>query len=196
MRNFHEILQSLKPLISWRSWWGRKSYTGVGRKRPVPQALHAASSRRAWGLGRTDRRNPVEWRAVESSQIVHATFGRFRDFMYDCNRRTKIQAFDAPHSLWETGKLAGDRPYFYLQPWNDRGYLFEQTPRGWVVARAEKIAMQSQFVRERLAWDHVVLHEATDRPGLLRVSSELMGEGIVSLRLYEDFMSQAFVPKN
>ncbi|MCX6130904.1 MAG: hypothetical protein NTX25_17830, partial [Proteobacteria bacterium] len=90
--------------------------------------------------------------------------------------------------------LAGNKLYFYLQAWNDRGYLFEESARGWVVARAEKIAMQDQFMRERSAWDHVILYQAADRPGLLRVMSEQMGEGIVSLALYEDFMSQAFEP--
>ncbi len=192
MRNFQEILQSLKPLISWRSWWPREKWTRGGTQTRKAQALRAKEMRRRLTLARPERHSPTEWRPVEDSRLVRNAFGQFRDLMYECNRRTKHEAGATPRALWESGKLAGDRAYFFLQPWNDRGYLFEETPRGWVVARAEKIATQSQFMRDRLAWDHVILHEATDRPGLLRVSSEQMGEGIVSLRLYEDFMSQAF----
>lgn len=192
MRNFQEILQSLKALISWRSWWRREKRAHAGLQKRNRQALQAYQGRRSLTLERPERRSSTEWRPVEDSRLVRNAFNQFRDLMYEYNRRTKQQAGAAPRALWEAGKLAGDRAYFFLQPWNERGYLFEETPRGWVVARAEKIATRSQFVRDRLAWDHVILHEATDRPGLLRVSSEQMGEGIVSLRLYEDFMSQAF----
>ncbi|WP_218110188.1 hypothetical protein [Oligoflexus tunisiensis] len=192
MRNFQEILQNLKPLISWRSWWPRDKASHEDSQKRKLQDLQARENRRLLTLARPERRSPTEWRPVTDSRLVQDAFHRFRQLMYDCNRRTKQEPGATPRALWEAGKLAGDRAYFFLQPWNDRGYLFEETPRGWVVARAEKIAAQSQFVRDRLAWDHVILHEATDRPGLLRVSSEQMGEGIVSLRLYEDFMSQAF----
>jgi hypothetical protein len=192
VRKFQEILQNLKPLISWRSWWPGEKWTGGGVQKRKAQAFQASEKKHRLTLGRPDRRSPTEWRPVGDSRLVRDCFRQFRELMYECNRRTKHQAGETPRALWESGKLAGDRDYFYLQPWNDRGYLFEETPRGWVVARAEKIATQSQFMRDRLAWDHVILHEATDRPGLLRVSSEQMGEGIVSLRLYEDFMSQAF----
>ncbi|MDQ3235131.1 MAG: hypothetical protein M3Q07_25255 [Pseudobdellovibrionaceae bacterium] len=192
MRNFQEMFQTLKPLISWRTWLRREKGTNGGAQKRQAQAVHAAEKRHRLTLGRPERRSPMEWTPVADNRLVRRTFNQFRELMYSCNRRTKHQAGDAPRALWEAGKLAGDRAYFFLQPWNDRGYLFEETPRGWVVARAEKIATQSQFMRDRLAWDHVILHEATDRPGLLRVSSEQMGEGIVSLRLYEDFMSQAF----
>jgi len=192
VRKFQEILQVLKPLISWRSWWANERYTGGGAPQPTRQGFRGKSGQQTLTLPRPGRREPADWVAVEDSQIVRRSFSKFRSFMYACNRKTKINLGESPLALWESGKLAGNRVYFFLQPWNDRGYLFEETPRGWVVARAEKIADRDQFVRERLAWDHVILHQATDRPGLLRVTSEQMGEGIVSLSLYEDFMSQAF----
>jgi hypothetical protein len=192
VRNFQEILQSLKPLMSWRSWWPRDKAPRESSQIPKAQELRGREKRGGLTLSRPERRSTTEWRPVADSRLVRGSFIHFRDLMYELNRRTKQEAGSTPRALWESGKLAGDRAYFFLQPWNDRGYLFEETPRGWVVARAEKITAQDQFVRDRLAWDHVILHEATDRPGLLRVSSEQMGEGIVSLRLYEDFMSQAF----
>jgi hypothetical protein len=192
VRNFQEILKTLKPLISWRSWWPGEKYTAGGSQKRKAQDLRVGEKRSRLTLARPERRSLTEWLPVTDSRQVRDAFSQFRELMYECNRRTKHEAGATPKALWESGKLTGDRAYFFLQPWNDRGYLFEETPRGWVVARAEKIAAQSQFMRDRLAWDHVILHEATDRPGLLRVSSEQMGEGIVSLRLYEDFMSQAF----
>ncbi len=195
VRKFQEMLQSLKPLISWRSWWRSERYTSGGRSKQKGPGARGEEKRRALTLPRPGRRSPAEWLPVEDSQIIRKTFSQFRQFIYGCNRKTKPGPGESPRALWESGKLAGERLYFFLQAWNDRGYLFEETPRGWVVSRAEKIAAQDQFMRERLAWDHVILHQAADRPGLLRVSSEQMDEGIVSLRLYEDFMSQAFRPE-
>ncbi len=195
MRKFQEILQALKPLISWRTWWVSERHTSGGAPKSSKQGFGGKSGQQSLTLPRAGRREPADWVAVEDSQIVRRSFSKFGSFMYSCNRKTKVNLGESPRALWESGKLAGNRQYFFLQPWNDRGYLFEETPRGWVVARAEKIADRGQFVRERLAWDHVILHQATDRPGLLRVSSEQMGEGVVSFSLYEDFMSQAFKPE-
>lgn len=106
------------------------------------------------------------------------------------NQRTKAGAGEPPRFLWESGKLAGSRLYFYLQGWNEKGYLIEEAPKGWLVSRASKIASHSQFIRDRAALDYVTVYELSGEKSFMRVSSAQMGEELVSLALYEDFMAK------
>lgn len=79
-----------------------------------------------------------------------------------------------------------------MQPWNQMGFLFEMTQRGWVIARAERIISSEQFMRERSAFDHVVLYESSELPGTLRARSEQLGDELTSLSLYEDAVLRLF----
>ena len=72
------------------------------------------------------------------------------------------------------------------------GYLFEMTQRGWVISRAEKIINLDRFMRQLVAWDHVVLYESSELNGTLRVKAEQWGDDLVSLPLYEDAMIRLF----
>lgn len=110
--------------------------------------------------------------------------------MYNMRQRTKSGAGQPPRFIWESGKLAGSRFYFYLQSWNEKGFLVEEAPKGWIVSRASKITSQSQFIRDLAAVDYVSVYQAETEPSLIRVSSVMMGENLVSLPLYEDFMSK------
>lgn len=92
----------------------------------------------------------------------------------------------------ESGTLQGQRPYFFMQPWNEMGFLFEMTQRGWVIARAERIVSSEQFMRERSAFDHVALFESSELPGTLRARSDQLGEELTSLSLYEDAVLRLF----
>ncbi len=134
----------------------------------------------------------VEWRPIEDSQKVREAFIQLRDKLYAWNLRTKSDPLAAPRLMWESGQITGHRPYFFLQPWNEMGYLFEMTQRGWVISRAEKIVDLDRFMRQLSAWDHVVLYEAGELSGTLRVKSDQWGEDFVSLPLYEDAMLRLF----
>jgi hypothetical protein len=192
---FREIFRSFRPLVTWRS----RSEEVDERQKQDPRADSSLSGQpmreRSLVLPGLRRRERLEWHPVEDSQLVERVFQHLRDHLYDLNRRSKRNVGTPPRYLWESGNLAGMRPYVFLQPWNDRGYLIETAPKGWIVSRADKIASQSQFVRDRMAWDRVTVYQALGQPALLRIASEAMGESMVSLVLYEDFMARQLLPK-
>ncbi|RZA17017.1 MAG: hypothetical protein EOP10_23500 [Proteobacteria bacterium] len=129
---------------------------------------------------------------VEDTERVREAFTRLRDLFYHWNLKSKTEPGRPSRLMWESGNITGHRPYFFLQPYNEMGYLFEMTQRGWVVSRAEKIINLDRFMRQLNAWDHVVLYESPEMPQTLRVRSEHWGEDFVSLPLYEDAMVRLF----
>ncbi len=136
--------------------------------------------------------NRLEWKPIEDSERLRESFIRLRDAFYVWNLKSKPGPGRPPRLMWESGNITGHRPYFYLQAWNEMGYLFEMTQRGWVISRAEKIVNLDRFMRLLNAWDHVVLYEAGEWNGPLRVKCEQWGEDLVSLSLYEDAMIRMF----
>lgn len=86
----------------------------------------------------------------------------------------------------ETGKLTTGRPYFYVKPFNEKGWLFERDGAGWRVARAEKIVTQDRFIREPDLEDLARVYVPRDPERLPRVMSQLWGPDLVSVSVYED----------
>ncbi len=188
MSKFQEIFQSFRPLLGWRSRRVRDGEPLREGATQLSQAPVKTESKRSLVLPRGRPREKIEWVPVPDPKDVKPSFQHFRSSVYELTQKPKREPGQTSPFLWESGTLAGSRPYFYLQPWSERGWLVEESPKGWVISRAEKIASQSQFIRDRLAWDHVMLYQAENSPGMLKVSSTLMGESLVSLALYEDFM--------
>jgi hypothetical protein len=190
VKRTREIFNHLWPLPPWR-----------GEKASVPKAkesVNATSEKdlrdvlalRASPLDLDYKR--VEWVPAEDTERVRAAFVRLRDLFYNWNQKSKPLPGKPPRLMWESGNITGHRPYFFLQPWSEMGYLFEMTQRGWVVSRAEKIINLDRFMRQLSAWDHVVLYESREMPDTLRIRSEHWGEDFVSLPLYEDAMIRLF----
>jgi hypothetical protein len=92
----------------------------------------------------------------------------------------------------ESGKLSTGRPYFYLKPAGEIGWLFERNGSGWLVSPAEKDAVRDLFVREREVFDHAELYLAKDRATMPRVKAPGLGsgEGLLSLPVYEQKLLQ------
>ncbi len=189
MSKIREIFQNIRPL----AWWRRRRGELPEAKAP---ALSLESSlkelrERSLVLPRTGGpRGQVSWQLVEHSAGLHEAFQHVREALFQFNQKAKPAPASPPPYYWESGKLAENRSYFYMKRWEDMGLLFEETGRGWMISRADKIASQSQFMRERSPWDQALLYTSGDAPGIFRVESELMGEGRVSLTLYEDFLIQ------
>ncbi len=199
MRKFRELwlwfLSTLRRRsgLEARSSLSKQQATALGRIGKGKAPKHSRNAMLT--LPRPAPKSPMNWELVQDQADVRQNFVKFRDFMYRCNQKTRQDRISSPKALWEAGKLTDGRQYFYLQPWNERGYLFEESSRGWVISRAEKIAERGQFMRERGLWDMVTLHVSSELPGALRLSSEQMGEALIQMRLYEEFMAQAFQPE-
>ena len=87
--------------------------------------------------------------------------------------------------LFEKGKIAGTTPYFFIQPWNEMGFLFERNSKGWVICRAEKIAHEGRFLR---ALESIDIATVETRPGssFIRIYSSGFGEESVPFLIYEE----------
>ena len=190
MRRTREILNNLWPLLPWRGEKKRSQLQQVPVKALPDKDLEEILKLRTHPLQLDQKR--VQWVPVEDTQRVRESFTRLRDLFYSWNLKSKTAPGVPPKLMWESGNITGHRPYFFMQPWNEMGYLFEMTTRGWVVSRAERIINLDRFMRELNAWDHVVLYESPEMPETLRVRSEQWGEDFVSLSLYEDAMIRLF----
>ena len=102
-------------------------------------------------------------------------------------RRRVYQALDGGGltAHRESGKLASGRPYFYIKPFNQAGWLFERAPSGWVVAQAEKLAAADTFLRDRTLLDQATVLVPDDPDRLPRVRSVMAGDEMISVALYE-----------
>lgn len=190
MGRTREIFNNLWPLLPWRGEKTSDSREDESFKASPDKDLEEILKLRSRPLNLDQKR--VEWQPVQDSQRVREAFIRLRDHFYAWNQKSKTSPGVPPRLMWESGNITGHRPYFFLKPWNDIGYLFEMTNRGWVISRAEKIPNLDRFMRQLNAWDHVVLYESSELPETLRVRAEQWGEDFVSLSLYEDAMIRLF----
>ncbi|MBC7660892.1 MAG: hypothetical protein H7249_14435 [Chitinophagaceae bacterium] len=190
MRKTREIFNNLWPLLPWRALKSRKKSLDETRK-PLPTKDLEALLTPVKGADSVEHKR-VEWNPVEDTQRVRNAFIHLRDLFYHWNQKSKTAPGQPPRLMWESGNVTGHRPYFFIQPWNEMGYLFEMTQRGWVISRAEKIINLDRFMRQLTAWDHVVLYESNELDGTLRVKADQWGEDLVSMPLYEDAMIRLF----
>ena len=121
---------------------------------------------------------------------VDELFLRMRRYLYQSTEQLAHRDPKRVMVLREAGRVAPNRPYFYLKSLNQRGWLFERSGSGWVVSRAEKIVSQDTFIRSHEAWDTVNIFTAADGESLPRVSSPRLGAELVSFAVYEEMLLQ------
>lgn len=190
MKKTREIFNNLWPLPPWRGKANDASDSTDSRKASAEKDLEEILKSRPNPL-KLDQKC-VEWSPVEDSERVRESFVHLRDLFYSWNQKSKTAPGKPSRLMWESGNITGHRPYFFIQPYNEMGYLFEMTQRGWVISRAEKIINLDRFMRQLNAWDHVVLYESGEMQNHIRVKSEQWGDDFVSLALYEDAMIRLF----
>jgi len=123
---------------------------------------------------------------LEDKKAVDRMFQRFCDVVTkELQKARPSRIGETPKFRMETGTLVGERRYLYVQPWNETGWLVEQAPSGWVIARADKRPGTETFMRSGEAFDAVSLYANEEDPGLIKVSSHLAGDEDVSWPLYE-----------
>jgi hypothetical protein len=124
---------------------------------------------------------------LQSEAAVDQHFERLKRYVHSKVQQTRARGV-APKYRFEAGKLNADRAYFFLQPWDDTGYLFERIPHGWSVSRAEKIEATSTFLRRYEAWDVANLYQnsaAGPAGSLVRVDSQKLDQQLASFLIYE-----------
>lgn len=150
------------------------------------------------------RRN---YELLENEKEIDQLFNRMMRSMFHISGVRGWRSMQNPPKIRaETGELSDKRFYFYLDPWEDIGWLFERAPYGWVISRADKIINQQEalgkqpwdggveanlFLREE-SWDAVTVYKPDDNSNLYRLSSRRMGKELVSFPVYEDGLKNDF----
>ncbi|MGE0172409.1 MAG: hypothetical protein AB7T49_06485 [Oligoflexales bacterium] len=133
---------------------------------------------------RPERMAPPNYQLVQVEAAVDQHFERLKKYLHVKIQETRKRGI-APKYRFEAGKLGVERPYFFLQPWDDTGYLFERIPHGWSVSRAEKIEATSTFLRRYEPWDVANLYQNGEPQGLVRVASQRLDAQLASFLIYE-----------
>lgn len=93
--------------------------------------------------------------------------------------------------FWESGKLSPGRPYFFIKPINESGWLFEQSSCGWTISFCEKIVNENLFLRRYDSWDIVNLYLQQGAQDHCRISCNQFGDQLLSFKVYELKMIKA-----
>lgn len=121
---------------------------------------------------------------VDNGELSEQLLIRLRRRIYQSLDHKKIYCHR------EFGRLATGRAYFFLQPFNAAGFLFESSQTGWIVTRASKIVHEETFIRngERMEQATLLLPQAGtfgDEPVFPRVASSLFQQNNMAFSLYE-----------
>jgi hypothetical protein len=133
------------------------------------------------------------YEALDDGDTADELFLRLRRFLYKASDEANQQQDSPvapPKILREAGRVYPERPYFFLQPLNDKGWLFERSGNGWVVSKAQKIVKDQNFLREQDPWDVVTLYRNRDGQGTPRISSQKLGAELVSFSFYEQKLNE------
>lgn len=134
----------------------------------------------------TPQRLSLNYRVMTDSARIDNLFFRLREDFYQLIEKDRRKHGGLTSFVREAGRLPPDRPYFYLKPLNQPGWLFERSGQGWTISRAEKIVGKNTFVRTQDTWDQVILHESDSGAALPRVSSPQFGAEMVSFGIYQE----------
>ncbi len=151
--------------------------------RPIPKTAGPREAARdlAEGTSLLDTYEPLE-----DGPLAVEFFIRLRHKIY-----RSLDEKQVPYHR-EYGRLATGVPYFFVQPFNEKGWLFESNHGGWTLSKAAKIYGDGTFIREGTPLEQAQLRLPVDpspgsTSGLVypRVASEVFQESGMALALYE-----------
>ncbi len=178
-----DLASRLKWLTGLIAWAKKRTAVAFARQEPRPAPLPRRRPLVASRPVRLEDRYHLVG-GHDGDVLSDEAFWRLRDRLYQAiDTGTQSGATRIVHR--EAGRIAPGRPYFFLKPAGDRGWLFERSGAGWVVSRAEKIVLQNMFLRDGDPIDSVSLFAAEDRPAFPRVRSRALGNDLLSLSIYE-----------
>ncbi|MBM4251599.1 MAG: hypothetical protein FJ146_06480 [Deltaproteobacteria bacterium] len=174
---------------SWINWWRRYRETKNAVITAVPGVPRSVASTRS--ETQRERRQAVvkdrpvsleqRYTTLESSLQADEIFLRLKQNLY-----AALDAQEGGRTVFrESGRVAPGRPYFYLKPAGEKGWLWERQGAGWVITRAEKIIGRNLFLRDEEPVDAVELFVAKDRVAMPRVRSQSLGQDLLAMAVYE-----------
>lgn len=106
------------------------------------------------------------------------------------------QSVPEKSALWsnERGDLDDQLRYLYIKPHNKTGFLIEETPSGWIICFADKISVQSKFVRKGVPLE--IAHYCQELDGRMNprvLSLSFFSADYVPLSLYEEKLKTFFM---
>lgn len=88
--------------------------------------------------------------------------------------------------LRQVGMTNDQRPYLFMKPMSESGWLFEMAPAGWRVSQAEQIISREMFMRGHDdPWDVATVWKDPKGVGLTRVQSQRFGRELMTVSEYE-----------
>lgn len=88
--------------------------------------------------------------------------------------------------LRQVGMTNDRRPYLFIKPMSESGWLFEMAPAGWRVSQAEQIISREMFMRSHDdPWDVATVWKDPKGVGLTRVQSQRFGRELMTVSEYE-----------
>lgn len=141
-------------------------------------ALKGASAKMAYSL-------------VDNPIVTKELFRRIQQALSEMNQKTKVSPTTPPRLMQEWGRLDGGRQFFFLKPWGQDGFLFEEAGKGWIISKAHKISEQQRFMRSSEAWDVVNVFVNDWEESLPRLSSSRFGSELMSYPLYEEALMES-----
>lgn len=184
------ILQAFR-WPSWRGWWLSLGARGLSwlRTRHTSKTAPAPRRSRATLVKSRPPHLPAEgiaYSPLAETALVDELFLRLR--------RTLFQELDksaARGSAYrESGRLANQQRYFYIQPQGQKGWLFERSGAGWLISQAVKHSERDLLVREREIFDRIELLAPNAKGRLPRIRTTLLGDDLLSMPVYEQKLLQ------
>ena len=112
----------------------------------------------------------------------------FSKLAFKISRRIEKSKQNTPFSsplMFEKGKIAETTPYFFVQPLNEMGILFERNSKGWSICRAEKIVHEGRFLRSLESIDIATVENIPGK-SFVRVYSSGFGQRLLPFMIYEE----------
>jgi hypothetical protein len=133
----------------------------------------------------------TDYEILEDSKELDHLFGRMREQILHNDGLLSSKRGPSMRPLRESGRIAPERPYFFIKPLNETGLLFERSGAGWVVSKAEKIVQEDTFIRSSNVWDVVTIYSPRQGvSGTARVSSERLGLDRVAFQVYTQALAE------
>lgn len=168
------------------------------RQAPVPRKEHRSEAPNPMQRVAAQRKAIVKdrpaslmdrYELVSLDELTDEVFLRLRQKVYGALDKASV-ATGHPSHYRDAGRLAPSRPYFYIQPLNHPGLLFERAGAGWVVSSAQKIAAHDTFLRSEAPIERVSLFVPRNGEGLPRVQSTAEKGTLMALAVYEQRLLQ------
>ena len=126
---------------------------------------------------------------VTNPYQVEVIFKKFRDVLIDrlsLLTRTQTGTISYPSFFKDAGKSQGNKSYFYIQPFNQSGLLFEETNSGWTVSVARFNAEEKTYTKEKEILETIDLFIPKSGIGNIRLNSKMLNLRLVTFTTYEE----------